>query len=164
MGKQNYWDNDDGLTVGFGTRTTENNLGGALQTGGDVEGQIVLDIVATDLTDSDVPTNFEQGAKIPANSHIRDAVLVTNAEFTSDGSAVLDIGTVSSDGTFDDDDGIDAAVALGDLGADAVVDCDGAQVGTVITEDLWLAATYDTAEFTAGNARLYVTYVQQYSP
>lgn len=161
MGKANYWENEDGLTIGYGRRETEKNIGGALQTGGVVEGQIVLDIKATDLKDSDPPTNWEQGAKIPANSHIRDAVLVTNDEFTSGGSAVLDVGTVKSDGTWSDDDGVDSAVALGSLGADSVVNCDGSQVDSVVTEDLWLAATYDTAEFTGGTARLYVTYVQQ---
>ena len=162
MGKNSYWSNDDGLVVGFGTRTTENNVGGALNTGGDIEGQVVLDITdATALTDSDEPTNYIQGAKIPANSHIRDAVLVVDTAFTSGGSAVLDLGTVKSDGTFSDDDGIDSAIAVGSLTADTVIDCDGAQVNTVVTEDLWLTATYDTAAFTAGTAKLYVTYVQQ---
>jgi len=161
MSKDNYWTNDDGLVVGFGRRTTEDNVAGALNTGGDIEEQLVLDIVATELTDSDEPVNYEQGAKIPANAHIRDAVLVTNEAFTSGGSGVLDIGTVKSDGTFSDDDGIDSAIALGTLTAAAVVDCDGAQVNTVVTEDLWLAATYDTAAFTGGTAKLYVTLVRQ---
>lgn len=162
MGKQSYWDNDDGLVVGFGPRTTENNIGGAVNSGGSIEGQIVLDITdATALTDSSVPTNFFQGAKIPANTHIRDAVFVTNTAWTGTGTPTLDIGTVKSDGTFKDDDGIDAAIGTANLGADAVVNCDGAQVDTVITEDLWLAATWDGDNFEAGSGKLYVTYVQQ---
>lgn len=162
MGKNAYWDNDDGLVVGFGTRSTENNVGGAVNTGGNIEGQVVLDITdASALTDASEPTNYIQGAKIPANSHIRDAVLVTNTAFTGTGTPTLDIGTVKADGTFSDDDGIDAAIGTGSLGADSVVNCDGAQVDTVVTEDLWLAATWDTDNFEAGSGKLYVTYVQQ---
>lgn len=161
MSKNSYWTNDDGLVVGFGARTTETNIGGALNTGGDIEGQVVVDLDATTLTDTAEPTNFQQGAKIPANSHIRDAVLVTDTAWTGTGTPVLDIGTYDSTGSAVDDDGIDSAVGTGSLGADSVVDCDGAQVNTVVTQDVWIAATYDTDNFEAGTGKLYVTYVQQ---
>ena len=161
MGKNTHWTNDDGLVIGFGTRTTENNLAGAVNTGGGIEEQIVVDLKATELSDTAIPTDFIKGAKIPANSHIRDAVLVTDAAWTSGGAGALDIGTYDSAGSASDDDGIDSAIAKGSLTADTVIDCDGAQVNTVVTEDLWVAATYDTAAFTAGTAKLYITIVRQ---
>lgn len=106
--------------------------------------------------------DFNGVATLPANSFIVKATLEVTTAFTSGGAATLTIGLVEPDGTAIDADGIDAAIAL--TAIDAVgerVLCDGALVGALAgigTAAGQIIATFGTAAFTAGAARLIVEY------
>jgi len=152
------WTNEDGLEVRFGIdRATSAPTGGT-----SAEEKVhVFDIAdATELGDTDTAAASGDAAFIPAGAIVKDAYLVVDTAFTSGGSAVLDLGFKEADGTNIDDDGIDAAIALGAIDADDdVIACDGALVGTRLANDSYVMATYDTAAFTAGAAKLVVKYV-----
>lgn len=155
-----YWANGDGLVVRFGKYAGEtHNMAAQPSTAGKTQ-ELVVDIVGASIHTTDLPTQFIQSAKIPANSLVLSATLITNAAFAGV-NAVMDIGTYDSTGTAVDDDGIDAAIATASLGADVAIACDGAVIGTVVTADTWIGATYDTAAFTAGKAVLIVRYIKQ---
>lgn len=159
MGRDSYWTNDDGLVVGFGPRTVDTGLAAKVSTMGETQ-ELVLDIVGADLADATVPTNINTGAFIPANSLVLSGVLIVDTAFAG-ATAVLDIGTYTAAGVAVDDDGIDSAIAVASLTADTDIDSDGAVIGTVVTADTYIAATYDTAAFTAGTAKLIVRYIKQ---
>lgn len=160
MSRGNTWVNDDGLVVGFGTQDTSNEQAGKVHTVGYVH-QIEKAIIdATNLGDTD--TSAEQGDEmpIPAGSVIQNAYFIVDDAFTSGGSAELDIGLKQKDGTDIDDDGIDAAIALGSLSAGDVVGADGDLVGSSVgSNDAYIKFTYDTAAFTGGSGRLVVEYL-----
>ncbi len=162
MAREEIWENADGLAVGFGTRTVTQNSGSKTGTPGAVE-EVVLNISdATLLSDTVSSTDdaIVQGVVIPADSLLLSAELFVTTAFTSGGSAVLDIGVYQTDGTIVDDDGVDAAIAVASLVDNFVVSpCDGALVGTVLANDSKIAASYDTAAFTAGAAKLVVRYI-----
>lgn len=152
------WTNEDGLEVRFGTDRRTSAPDGLTSAEEKVFVYEVAD--ATKLTDADTAAAAGDAAYLPAGTIIKDAYFVVDTAFTSGGSAVLDIGLKEGDGTAIDDDGIDAAVALGALGANAVVNCNGALVGTRLAEDSYVNFTYDTAAFTAGAGKLVVKYIQ----
>lgn len=158
---RSYWTNSDGLVVQFGPHDGDNHNMAAQASTMSPTQEVVLNIVATSLSDTAVPTNLNQAARIPANSLILSADLIVDAAFTTSASGTLDIGTYDSAGAAVDDDGIDAAIADSSLTADTRIACDGAQIGTVVTADRWVAATYDTGAFTAGTAKLVVRYIKQ---
>jgi hypothetical protein len=110
----------------------------------------------TDTTWSPTPND----AFIPSGAIILKATTVVTTAGTSGGSAVLDIGTYQADGTITDDDGIDAAIAVAALTDGAVVDNDGAVVGTQVSADAYIGASYDTAAFTAGAAKVVIEYIE----
>jgi len=156
------WSNKDGLAVHFGTRDTVTDEPRARKTStaGEVQ-ELKLHITGENLGDTLTATDVAGAAFIPAQSLIKSAYLIVDEAFTSGGSAVLDLGTYTAAGAAIDDDGIDAAIAVASLVDNFVVDpCDGALVGTVVTADSYLGATYDTAAFTAGHATLVVTFVK----
>lgn len=159
MSRNSVWSNSDGLVVGFGTRTVATSSGAKVATAGAVE-ELVLNIKGTDLGDTVAATDdaIVHGASIPADSLILSADLFVTTQFAG-ATAVLDIGVYQEDGTTVDDDGIDAAVAVATLVDNAVVSCDGADVGTVTATAVKIAASYDTAAFTAGEAKLVVRYI-----
>lgn len=158
MGRQAYWTNSDGLVVGFGTRSVETTSG--TEVGGvSARKQVVVAIKGTDLADSDVTNQLIYGVIIPANALLESAKLFVTTAFAG-ATAVMDIGTYNaSSGATVDDDGIDAAVAVATLVDNAVVACDGAQIGTVLSANVKIGVTYDTAAFTAGEAFLVVEYI-----
>ncbi len=85
------------------------------------------------------------------------ATLITETAFTSLGSPTLDIGLQQEDGTDISETGIDAAIAM--TAIDAVgetVVCDGASIGTVLTYNSYVTIDIDTADYTAGRAKLIV--------
>ena len=152
------WNNDDGLEVRFGIDRATAAPTGATSAEEKVH---VFDIAdATDLGDTDTAVVSGDAAFIPAGAIVKDAYLVVDTAFTSGGSAVLDLGLKKADGTNIDDDGIDAAIALTAIDADDdVIACAGALVGTRLANDSYVMATYDTAAFTAGAAKLVIKYV-----
>lgn len=152
------WTNKDGLYVGFGTRKTEVNTSalhspkGALQT-------LTVKIHGPSLKDAVAAADLENAAVIPADALLVSARLFVTTAFAG-ATATLDIGTYdASDNTAEDDDGIDAAIAVGTLTDNAVVTCDGAEVGTVMPHAMKIGASYDTAAFTAGEATLVIEYI-----
>lgn len=152
------WTNSDGLEVRFGLdRTTEQPSG---RTAGEEKTLVWTLADATTLGDTDTAAVAGDEAFIPAGAIIKDAYFVVDTAFTSGGAAVLDLGLKQAAGTNIDDDGIDAAVALGALGANAVVACDGALVGTRMANDSYIMMTYDTAVYTAGAGKLVVKYIE----
>lgn len=153
------WTNDDGLEVRFGLDRATQSPGGRTSA---EEKVLVYEVAdATALGDTDTAAVAGDEPFIPAGAIIKDAYFVVDTAFTSAGVAVLDIGLKEADGTNIDDDGIDAAVALAALGADAVVNCDGADVGTRVGADnAYLMFTYDTAAFTAGAGKLVIKYIE----
>jgi hypothetical protein len=120
--------------------------------------QVKLKILGTDLLDSDVSKQLVHGVTIPADALLESAKLFVTTAFVG-ATAVMDIGTYNSAGAAVDDDGIDAAVAVATLVDNAVVTCDGAQIGTVLASDQRIGVSYDTAAFTAGEAWLVVEYI-----
>ena len=160
MSRNATWTNQDGLVVGFGTRDVEENSARKVATSGAVE-ELVLDLNdASQLSDAVAAADdaIVHGAIIPADSLILSADLFVTTAFAG-ATATLDIGVYQVDGTTVDDDGIDSAIAVGTLTDNAVVSCDGADVGTVTATDVKIAASYDTAAFTAGVAKVVVRYV-----
>lgn len=173
MPRQATWSNSDGLIVGFGTHTVDNqvpaitsNIGAVKTASFVIQGTLLEDIGA--LTAASL---YPQGFVIPRGSKIQRATLTPSEAFTSGGAATLTIGTVKWDavGTVDDLDGIDATIAI--TAIDAIgesVLCDGALVnGTVVTSicgnvsntDVRIVAGFGTAAFTAGKALLTIEFI-----
>jgi len=150
------WTNSDGLEVRFGLdRTTSINRGVT-----SAEEKIFVAYLddATALADSDTAAVAGDEPFIPADAIIKDAYFVVDTQFTGT-NAVLDIGLKTKAGATVDDDGIDAAIAVGTLVADAVVASDGGDIGTRTATDVYVTFTYDTAAFTAGSGKLVVKYI-----
>lgn len=169
MSRQSTWTNSDGLKVGFGRHTEDNDVASTFP-GSGAERTMTMEIVGVNLvdtiTDADIPP---QAAQIPRGSVITEAVLVTTVAWT--GTGTLDIGTWGR-GTLatpvvDDADGIDADIDI-DSALAAVGDtvyCNGALVGGAVAvgetsdSDVVLSASWETAVPTAGKAVLTVKYI-----
>lgn len=152
------WTNEDGLLVRF-----DLSRGPAVRVDGTKNAEdhrLVVNLPdATALATTDTAAAVADEAFIPAGAIITRAYFVVDTAFTSGGSATLDIGTKQADGTNIDDDGIDAAVAVAALAANAVIAADGALVpGRAVTHNSYIMFTYNTAAFTAGAGRLIVEY------
>ena len=159
MARNATWTNSDGLVVGFGTHTSDNNVM-ALATGGTVRQYTIELKDATALEDTDAITVASippQSVLIPRGSAIKSATFSVTTAFTSGGSATLDIATYSAAAVVDDGNGIDADIALTAIDAigDVVV-CDGALVGGVVpagatsNSDVAVVFGFEAAAFTAG--------------
>ena len=152
-----FWVNEDGLTTSFGTTATVKNIPGVVNTEGfgDV---MVTEVDATTITTA-LPTNYENGAYIPAGALIESAQIVVSTAFDSaGGAATLSVSTYAEDGTVDTAGGIDSGVLEAALSAGAVIECDGSLIGTVVSENLYVGLIYGTEAFTAGEARLVIKY------
>lgn len=166
MPRDAVWDNKDGLVVGFGTRTP--TYTGSYSVAHDSAAgisKLYYRFRGEDLNDAVAVTEDQaiMAPVIPNGSIIKSATLLITEAFTSGGSAVLDIGVYNgATEAAVDDDGILAAKALAYLDAAAVsITCDGADVATTVatTGGVKIAASYDTAAFTAGEAILTVEFV-----
>ena len=155
------YNNSDGLRVITGT-----DQGAAVDAGTTAKSEVkTLVIDLTDATElgSSAATPVANDPFIPANSYITGAHLIVTTAWTSAGSATLTIGTYQQDGTTIDADGIDATIAKTALAANAAVACNGDQVGAIVTvgaNDAYVKANYATAAFTAGAAKLVITYIE----
>lgn len=152
------WTNFDGLLVRFGTEKGAVRVDGVQHVEKEVLVYKIADATALGNTDTAAPVADE--AYLPAGSIILKALFVVDTAFTSGGSAVLDLGLKQAAGTNIDDDGLDAAIAVASLTANAGINGDGALVGTKLANDSYIMATYDTAAFTAGAGRLIVEYTR----
>lgn len=154
------WTNADGLTV-----LMHEEQGTVQTTGlhaGTTRKTLVVDLEdATTLGTSYSTAAGPNDAFIPSGAIITKAWFVVDTAFTSGGSATLSIGLYQQDGTVIDADGLDATVAVATLVADAVVDGDGADVGTRVgANDAYVAFIYGTAAFTAGAGKLILEYIE----
>lgn len=156
--RDEVWTNEDGLYVGFGTRKAEKNTGGAHASRGAIQTQTVK-LYGPDMGDAVAASDLENAARIPQDALLLSADLFVTTAFAG-ATATLDIGIYdAADDSAVDDDGVDAAIAVGTLTDNAVVACDGALVGTVMAQESKIGASYDTAAFTAGEATLVVRYI-----
>lgn len=170
MPRQNTWTNSDGLVVGFGTHSSDNNVPAVVSEAGSVK---VLTVLVTgtsiEASASITAASFPpQAAIIKRGAIIQRAKFVTVVPFTGS-SSTLNIGTyaVNTPGTVDDLDGIDATIALTAIDAiGETVVCDGALVngtvgvGATSNSDVQIVFGYGTAAFTAGSGILTVEYIE----
>lgn len=148
------WTNEDGLLVRFNLER-----GAVADDGVTSLNKFVMTVAdATALADADTAAEAGDRPYIPAGAVIERAYFQVDTAFTSGGAAVLDIGLKQAAGTTIDDDGIDAAVAVGSLTANAVINSDGALVPSKLANNSYPTITYDTAAFTAGAGKLVIEY------
>ena len=153
------WTNADGLTVLMHGEQGEVNVTGA--TVGPLHQSVVLEITdATTLGTSYSTAAGPNDAYIPSGAVVTSAYTIVDTAFTSGGLATLSVGLYNAAGTAIDADGLDATVAVADLGANKVVAGDGALVGAEkLTANAYIGAIYGTAAFTAGAAKIVVEYI-----
>lgn len=155
--KGTYYTHSDGLVQHYGPRDAEYK-GRMPSVKGSIQ-QIELDISGAELGDAAVNAHLVGGAVIPSGAHIIRGNLWVTTAFAG-ATAVLDIGVYNADTLAAvDDDGIDAAIAVASLTDNAEIASDGALVDTTLAQDSIIAASYDTAAFTAGHAKLIVEYI-----
>lgn len=94
--------------------------------------------------------------EIPANSYIESAILKVGTAWV--GGTNLVVGLEQTDGTVIDADGLHAAILTAALTADSIHVGGGALVGASSGSDDAIVAVVTTGTFTAGDARLVVTY------
>ena len=175
MARQSTWTNSDGLKVGYGTRTDNDESPGVLGGCAGARRTVVCEIDLTALSDTFAAANrtgYE--AVIPRGSIITAAYLNVVTAVTSSGGGTLDIGLWGTGDVVDDADGIvaDATVAeLSDIGEVHI--CDGAlvsapgntaaagvvTVGATSNSDVIIAPSYETAVFQTGVVQLTVEYI-----
>lgn len=171
MPRQNTWTNSDGLVVGFGTHTSDNNVPAVTSEVGAVKTLTVL-VTGTSIESaaSITAASFPpQAASIKRGSLIKRASFQTVVAFTSGGAATLNIGTYKTNtpATVDVAGGISSALAITTI--DAIgenVNCAGTlvnaaiPVGATSDSDVQIVFGYGTAAFTAGSGILTVEYVE----
>lgn len=162
MPRQNTWTNSDGLVVGFGTHSVDNGVPAEDAASGAFK-VLKLELIGTQIPLT--PVVAPQAVLMKRGTLIKRATLVVSEAFVG-ATAVINIGTYSAAGVVDDADGIDP-IAIAEIGTiGAVVNCDGALVGTELTagatsnSDVTIAFDYDTAALTAGRGILTIEYLE----
>jgi hypothetical protein len=170
MSRQATWSNSDGLVVGFGRHTDDNDVA-AVDAGRGRVKTMSVQIVGTDLVNTPTDATFApQAAQIKRGSRIISATLTATTPWT--GTGTLNVGTWGrgdlASPALDVIDGLDATVdidsalaAIGDT-----IQCDGALVNGAVTvgetsnSDCIVSAQWATAVPTAGVATLVIEYVE----
>lgn len=164
MAKANYWENDDGLVIGFGTRDVEGKRGGNVRTSGEKE-QLVVEFSYDDLPEGGNLVDADGSyVRIPENSLILDAYFEVLEAF-ADGTS-YDIGLDEPDGTAIDADGLWDSLDLSDINSvgdrSVASDHGGTNSGTLcnsaISEPGVLVVT-ESGSFTSGRARVVIEYI-----
>jgi len=163
MSRNTVWENSDGLAVGFGTHSADNESSSVT-----AEGEVVTvkqEIDLTVLADAATAlTASPQAHVIPRGSFLMDATIQTVIAATSSGSGTLDIGTWSrgkASEVVDLANGIVDAVTVAEMTTIGEIHlCDGAmlplasgvtgQVGLISDSDVVIAPSYDTGAFQTG--------------
>lgn len=177
MSRDATWTNSDGLVVGFGTHTVDNDVSAVIRSGNGVV-TVSAEYDLTALPDTFAATNVRpQDHWIPRGSFITSAFVHTLVTPTSAaGTATLDIGLWGVGLTtevVDDADGIVADATITELDViGSAIRCDGAYivdgptaastqyaVGATSNSDCVLAPSYETQVFTAGVVRVVVNYI-----
>lgn len=162
------WTNKDGLVVRFGTERATSAVSG--------QSTAVKEYITLDLPDATllplvgaITAPDEDSPSIPASSVITNAWMVATTDFTSGGSATLDIGLIDAAGAVIDIDGIHADVALAALvdgAGTGIAGCTGAYVanaggaGQLVDAAAWPVFSYVTAVYTAGAGKLIIEYIK----
>ena len=135
-------------------------IGEAEQFGGQVSTSGFDKQVVWEFDYDNLPVNFDgqMEAEIPAGASILNAQIEVVSAMTGT-SGTLTVGLEEADGTVIDVDGIDATVAQAALVANAIIECDGALIGTQIDEDAQLLVTTG-GTVTAGRFRVIIEYRQ----
>ena len=151
--------NADGLTRTYGTTEGAPVLGGKVS-----EGQLsklVIDFAFGDLSAFSVVKIMSDNV-LPDNIHIKTCELYVPVAFVG-ATATLSIGLVQADDRSTDigtaNIGLDDTIAI--TAIDAIGDtiaCDGAIVGTTITESALVTMLVGTANMTAGQGILTIEY------
>lgn len=177
MSREATWTNSDGLVVGFGTHSADNNVAAVYQ-GANNEVTVVQEITLANLPDTFAATNVNpQDVRIPRGSVIKSAFLQTVVAPTSSMSnATLDIGLWGVGLTTEVTDGADIIVAdatIAEMGAigegiqlDGTVIADAATAASTVAtagatsnSDVVISPSYETEAFTAGVVKLHLTYI-----
>jgi hypothetical protein len=169
MARGSTWTNKDGLVVGFGTHTEDNDITALY---GGTEKTLVVEYDLANLSDTFAATNVKpQDVVIPRGSVFTEGYITTLVAATSGGAGTLDIGTWGVGLTtevVDDADGLVADVTIAEMTSIGEVHVlDGALIatagttaaGAVSDSNVVIAPSYETAAFTAGRIRLTVKYI-----
>ena len=160
MSRDTYWLNDDGLSVGFGTRIAENQRSGVTSVTGN-KAELVLTFNYDDLPGgTDVSSDGSYGT-IPAGAVITDSYVQATTDFA--GGTSYDIGLQQLDGsTAINVDGLFDAVTLAQINAgDSARGHGGTDSGALLDSALAAEAQVvasATGSFTAGTAKLVIEY------
>lgn len=174
MSRDATWTNSDGLIVGFGTHSEDNDVA-AVYSGKNGEVTFVEEFLLVPLVDTAADISSPQSHVVPRGSIFLRCEVQAIVAATSGSTSGLDIGTWSrglATEVVDDMDGLVAAATttdstlatLGDvnLGAGALIadaaDSNLAVAGATSNSDVVLTASWGTAVFTAGAVRVTVTY------
>ena len=175
MATTEVWDNDDNLTVKFGTERSKQPRAGELSTLGAVK-TLTMDVDFSDVldnapgagfdVDSDAGGNFDSfsgmQAFIPANSLVIRATFFALTDWAdSAGTMDIDVGTYQRDGTAIDANGLIDAMLEAALDAGDLVEGAGAQISTDVGANDAYIVIEDTASATlsSGTGRLVVEYI-----
>jgi hypothetical protein len=147
--------NNDGLIESFGI--PGDFASGQLKTQG-ARKELVIKIDGVAETPA-LGAHQDNESFLPAGAVLESAKLIVTTAFA--GGTDISLGTEEKDGTDIDVDGIDAAIATASLTLGAVIDCDGADIGTIVdsANDAYPALTTN-GTFTAGEADLLLTYIE----
>lgn len=152
------WTNADGLYIKFGVDEATQHKAG--EYANDVAGLHVVEVEvnAADLAAVASQTIFSDTSYLPSNAFIESATFKVETAFAG-ATATLDFGLVRKNRTTEIDyDGIDAAIAVAALTAGATINCDGALIGTRLSQAAIPTARNNTADLTAGKGYLRITY------
>ena len=182
MARDATWTNSDGLVVGFGTHSVDNDVAAVQAHGGKHIQKVRINLadVLTAATNASIPP---QAAQIPRGSIVTDAYVQTIVA-AAGSSSTLDLGMWGRGSlatpVVDDADGLASGITLArmstvgeiislksdafagayiaqlDTGGTTVV---GTPVGTVALADCVISAEWNTAAFTAGVIEVTVEYL-----
>jgi hypothetical protein len=173
--RDNYWANDDGLVIGFGTNKPATGVTSKVGVAG-YTGELHLDIVAKDLlaVGSLSVGDYQGAARLPDDVYIVSVDLYVETLFAGS-SGVLDVGTfgwttggagtVNTLTTIDVDGLVQAEVISGKLGVVGIVAPTNAagQLDTIVDgsgSNIIIAPTLKSGSFSAGKATLVIKYKQ----
>ncbi|MGW8178599.1 MAG: hypothetical protein ACWGQW_07525 [bacterium] len=157
------WINDDGLQVKFGTEEVEVAAGGFQKSFDGNRVHVKFYILAEELEAFGTTTFLSDTTSMPNGAILESATLNVIEAFVSAGtSGTLALGTYDTDHTTAHDaDGIDTAIAEASLTAGASNTCNGALIGTTISNStpVLFTALVGTEDFTtSGAAELDIVY------
>lgn len=162
MSKASSWTNDDGLVVGFGTRTAEDLRGGETNTLGTLE-EMVIEFNYDDLPDGSTDGSY---GTIPANALVQDAFFETLDTFAGGTDYNIDLvdtaGTAIGSGT----DKLWDALVLADINAIGERSVSSTHGGTnsgnalnVALASAGMLKLTANGTFTSGKGRIVIRYI-----